>query len=167
MELMPNDEAVWTYFDAQHKYILEQMQDTYNAAKTGIKSMCCFQPQSTAYTNDNDDSPPREELSRNQLPRLIAYHSINAVEDLCGCVGLETTRHDHWWVHSIDRLFVLCMTRNHVAQAGGHDVWQAIMAMVKNVSEVMLSSLPNFWKISRAFLDGKFKVSNPDYYQVC
>ena len=46
-----------------------------------------------------------------------------------------------------------------IAQAGGHDAWQAIMNMVKNISEVMLSSLPNFWKISRAFLDGKFKVS--------
>lgn len=31
------------------------------------------------------------------------------------------------------------------------------MSLVKNVSEVMLTSLPNFWKISRAFLDGKFK----------
>jgi len=29
--------------------------------------------------------------------------------------------------------------------------------MVKNVSEVMLSSLPNFWKISKSFLEGKFK----------
>lgn len=48
----------------------------------------------------------------------------------------------------------------HIAQAGGHDAWQAIMNMVKNISEVMLSSLPNFWKISRAFLDGKFKVSS-------
>lgn len=29
--------------------------------------------------------------------------------------------------------------------------------MVKNVSEVMLSCLPSFWKICRSFLDGKFK----------
>jgi exocyst complex component 2 len=33
--------------------------------------------------------------------------------------------------------------------------------MVKNLSEIMLSSLPNFWKIAKSFMDGKFKrVSN-------
>ncbi|KAI0340406.1 hypothetical protein BDW22DRAFT_1360370 [Trametopsis cervina] len=44
-----------------------------------------------------------------------------------------------------------------ILQAGGQEVWQSVLAMVKNISEVMLSSLPSFWKISRAFLDGKFK----------
>ncbi|KDQ60180.1 hypothetical protein JAAARDRAFT_205190 [Jaapia argillacea MUCL 33604] len=44
-----------------------------------------------------------------------------------------------------------------VAQSGGHEVWQAIGDMVKNISETMLSSLPNFWRISKSFLDGKFK----------
>src|ERR1700690_3801171 len=43
------------------------------------------------------------------------------------------------------------------AQSGGHEVWQAIWDMIKNVSEVMLSALPNFWRISKSFLDGKFK----------
>jgi exocyst complex component 2 len=43
------------------------------------------------------------------------------------------------------------------AQAGGHEVWQAIWDMVKNISEVVVSSLPNFWKIARSFLEGKFK----------
>lgn len=42
-------------------------------------------------------------------------------------------------------------------QAGGHEVWQAVMTMVKNVSEVVLTSLPNFWRISRAFIEGKFR----------
>ncbi|PSR78598.1 hypothetical protein PHLCEN_2v7345 [Hermanssonia centrifuga] len=44
-----------------------------------------------------------------------------------------------------------------ILQAGGQDVWQAILTMVKNISEAMLSALPNFWKISRSFLDGKYK----------
>lgn len=29
--------------------------------------------------------------------------------------------------------------------------------MVKNMSETLLSSLPNFWKIARSFIEGKFK----------
>ena len=46
------------------------------------------------------------------------------------------------------------------ALAGGSDVWQAILNMVKSISEVMLTSLPNFWKISLAFLDGKYKKAS-------
>jgi exocyst complex component 2 len=46
-------------------------------------------------------------------------------------------------------------------QSGGHEVWTAIIDLVKNVSEAMLSSLPNFWRIAKGFLDGKLKkVSN-------
>ena len=44
-----------------------------------------------------------------------------------------------------------------IVQAGGQEVWQAVMTMVKNISEVVLTSLPNFWRIARAFIDGKFK----------
>jgi hypothetical protein len=29
--------------------------------------------------------------------------------------------------------------------------------MVKMLSEIALSSLPNFWRISKSFMDGKFK----------
>lgn len=29
--------------------------------------------------------------------------------------------------------------------------------MNKNMSETLLSSLPNFWKIARSFIEGKFK----------
>ena len=43
------------------------------------------------------------------------------------------------------------------ALSGGHDVWHAVFEMVKNVSEVMMSTLPNFWKIAKGFLGGKYK----------
>ncbi|KAL4068578.1 exocyst complex component Sec5-domain-containing protein [Scleroderma yunnanense] len=44
-----------------------------------------------------------------------------------------------------------------IAQGGGHEIWETISEMVKNVSEVLLSLLPNFWKIAKSFLEGKFK----------
>ena len=43
------------------------------------------------------------------------------------------------------------------AQSGGHDVWNAVFDMVKNISEVMMSTLPNFWKVAKGFLDGKYR----------
>ncbi|KAI5996502.1 exocyst complex component Sec5-domain-containing protein [Pisolithus orientalis] len=44
-----------------------------------------------------------------------------------------------------------------ILQGRGHEVWETILELVKNVSEDLLSSLPNFWKIAKGFLDGKFK----------
>ena len=44
-----------------------------------------------------------------------------------------------------------------VAQAGGQEVWEAIQTMVKNVSEAMLTPLPNFWRISKSFMEGRYK----------
>ena len=43
------------------------------------------------------------------------------------------------------------------ANSGGHEVWEAIQTMVKNITEAMLTSLPNFWRISKSFMEGRFK----------
>ncbi|KAJ7810126.1 exocyst complex component sec5 [Mycena leptocephala] len=44
-----------------------------------------------------------------------------------------------------------------VAKCSAEPVWQAILDMVKTLSELVLSSLPNFWRISKSFIDGKYK----------
>ena len=36
---MPED-PVWTYFDAQHKFILDQMKKAYQVALAVVKRMC-------------------------------------------------------------------------------------------------------------------------------
>lgn len=56
------------------------------------------------------------------------------------------------------------------AQSGGHEVWNAIQIMVKNLSEAMLSPLPNFWRISKSFMEGRYKkvvVYLPNYHPLC
>jgi hypothetical protein len=49
------------------------------------------------------------------------------------------------------------------AQSGGHEVWNAVFDLVKNVSEIMMSTLPNFWKIAKGFLDGKYRKVRRHY----
>ncbi|PVG00796.1 hypothetical protein CPB86DRAFT_782356 [Serendipita vermifera] len=44
-----------------------------------------------------------------------------------------------------------------LAKGTGHEVWQATLDLVKNLSEVMLSTIPNFWKIARSYMEGKYK----------
>jgi len=59
-----------------------------------------------------------------------------------------------------------CSSPNFAAQGGGHEVWEAISEMIKNMSETLLSSLPNFWKIARSFIEGKFKRVRSTFVRV-
>ncbi|KAH7926246.1 hypothetical protein BV22DRAFT_1087398 [Leucogyrophana mollusca] len=120
MELNASDDSVWTYFDSQHKYIMGQMNRTYQSALSGIKAA------------KNNVSP--DITSPDSLNRMLATQL-----QLC-LAGLESKQPDLI-----------------IAQAGGSEVWQPIWEMVKNVSEIMLASLPNFWRIGKSFLEGKFK----------
>ncbi|KAJ7151147.1 exocyst complex component sec5 [Mycena filopes] len=44
-----------------------------------------------------------------------------------------------------------------VAKCAAEPAWMAVSDMVKTLSEIVLSSLPNFWRISKSFMDGKYK----------
>jgi exocyst complex component 2 len=48
-----------------------------------------------------------------------------------------------------------------VAKGTGHEVWQVILGLVKNLSEVILTTVPNFWKIAKNYTEGKYKKVNP------
>jgi exocyst complex component 2 len=44
----------------------------------------------------------------------------------------------------------------------GKQVWQTELDMVRNLNEVVLSTLPGFWKVSKGYMEGKYqKVSLP------
>ncbi|KIL63509.1 hypothetical protein M378DRAFT_164391 [Amanita muscaria Koide BX008] len=44
-----------------------------------------------------------------------------------------------------------------IAKSAAEPIWQAILDMVKTVSEAMLSALPSFWRISKNFMEGKYR----------
>lgn len=120
LELNVPEDPIWTYFDSQHKRIMDRMSAAY---RTGVSNIDATKSRTTP-----------ELSSPNALRQILA-----AQLQVC-IVALESKTPE-----------VV------IAQAGGHEVWQATWDMVKIISEVMVSSLPNFWKIARSFLEGKFK----------
>ena len=53
----------------------------------------------------------------------------------------------------------------NAAKSAREPIWQAIWDLVKSVSEAMANPLPNFWKISKNFIEGKYrKVSRRMVY---
>lgn len=120
LELNVPEDPIWTYFDSQHKRIMDRMSAAY---RTGVSNIDATKSRTTP-----------ELSSPNALRQILA-----AQLQVC-IVALDSKAPEAV-----------------IAQAGGHEVWQATWDMVKNISEVMVSSLPNFWKIARSFLEGKFK----------
>ncbi|KIK44226.1 hypothetical protein CY34DRAFT_11230 [Suillus luteus UH-Slu-Lm8-n1] len=126
LELNVPEDPIWTYFDSQHKRIMDRMSAAY---RTGVSNT------DGAFLSRSTKSRTTPELSSPNALRQI----LTAQLQVC-IVALDSKAPEAV-----------------IAQAGGHEVWQATWDMVKNISEVMVSSLPNFWKIARSFLEGKFK----------
>ncbi|KAI0336755.1 hypothetical protein GY45DRAFT_1315389 [Cubamyces sp. BRFM 1775] len=119
-EFNVSDDPAWTYFDAQHKHIMQSMRDAYNTAVNTIQGLIDKTPVS---------GPDNASLN----------HELASQLQVC-VQALESKQAD-----------------TLIAQGGGHDVWEAIQTMVKNISEAMLTPLPNFWRISKAFMEGRYK----------
>ncbi|KAJ8454858.1 hypothetical protein ONZ45_g19143 [Pleurotus djamor] len=124
MELQNSDDPVWTFFDSQHKLIMDQMNANYQTSMSNIKALLGAVP-SDNLVSDADTA------------RL-------AVE-LKACISALSSK----------------TPDSVIGKASGSEVWFAIHDLVKTVSEVMLNSLPNFWKIGKSFLEGKFKKVSP------
>ncbi|KAI3602858.1 exocyst protein [Moniliophthora roreri] len=120
LELSSSDDPVWTYFDSQHKHILDQMNKAYRSSVVAV--------------NVAREKAALEITGPDSLTLMLASQLQLSI------AALEAKRPD-----------------TVVAKSPGEPVWQAILELVKNVSESMVSSLPSFWKISSSFIEGKFK----------
>ncbi|KAJ4468807.1 exocyst complex component sec5 [Lentinula aciculospora] len=121
IELPFAEDPAWTYFDNQHKHILEQMNKTFRISMVAVNAAL-----ERALDGAGDS------LSDSLAAQL--QQSISALE-----------------AKQPDAV---------IAKSGGEPMWQAILDLVKNVGEAMMGSLPNFWKISSGFMDGKFKKTS-------
>ena len=102
-----------------------------------------------AALNEKDtlDGPDTGALNRELASQLQACVQAIEAKQSDSVIGVYT--------HSVSERTTDSM--RCVAQAGGQEVWEAIQTMVKNVSEAMLTPLPNFWRISKSFMEGRYK----------
>lgn len=91
------------------------------------------------------------------MPRILGPDDRLASE-LRACVpALESKQAEATIGNS--RLFIDISPHRppRAATTGNYELWEMIVTYVKNVSEVMIASLPSFWRIAKNFLDGKYK----------
>ncbi|OCB87790.1 hypothetical protein A7U60_g5113 [Sanghuangporus baumii] len=125
LELSTTDDPTWVYFDAQHKYVMDHLNEAYKTA--------------FSHVDDVKRKVEPEPLDAAALA-LVVVPQLRA-----GITSIDTKQPE-----------------SVIAQATGHEIWESILDMVKNVSEAMLSSLPNFWRIAKEYMDGKYKKVGSD-----
>jgi exocyst complex component 2 len=151
---MPED-PVWTYFDAQHRFIVDQMKKSYQTAVVIVQRMT-----STGYWVSPSLIRLFRQARRSSGIRVPECHRCRSIGHVhCGAEsGKAGSSHTYAGpcLSPLRPEFML-LSSSSAAQSGGHEVWSAVFDLVKNISEVMMSALPNFWKIAKGFLEGKYK----------
>ncbi|KAI5120615.1 hypothetical protein M0805_008091 [Coniferiporia weirii] len=170
--------------DAQQKRILDKVWSAVERVMGEMKSVLLAQLSDPARTVEEQEKTIEIllELSTSDDPTWVYFdsqhkHVMNKLNDVykaaCSHVEdvkekMESTMLDpsalapivvpqlRAGIASIDSK----QPESVIAQAVGHEVWQAVLDLVKGVSEAMLSSLPGFWKIAKGYMDGKFKKSS-------
>lgn len=108
-------------------------------------------PIITSFTGTHDT-----ESVKRSGPNDIA--SDLAVQLKSGLVAIEAKKVDSVIREcQIAHLEISDLDVSLVANLHCHKVWQAVLDMIKAVSEGMMSTLPSFWRIAKSFLDGKFQ----------
>lgn len=49
----------------------------------------------------------------------------------------------------------------------GHEIWKLIFDLVRNLSDVILQTLPSFWKVAKGYMEGKYQKVWPHSLQIC
>lgn len=168
LELQTNDDPVWMYFDNHHKHILSQMNTSYRSSVATIEGIPELGVNSHLSIVDLPEvSNLPQDIRQYHGSRRFGVISPGATANGVCKFRNQTIRSRHRSVipllvvpkYTVDNRFPFL-----IAKSADEPIWQAIHDMVKNISEVMMSSLPSFWRISKDFMEGKFKKVR---YNVC
>ncbi|PFH47085.1 hypothetical protein AMATHDRAFT_68442 [Amanita thiersii Skay4041] len=171
-----------TSAEQQQKRILERVWGNVEKAMGEMKNALHSQLQNPSRTVEEQEKTIEilMELQSNDDPVWIYFDSqhkhileqMNKAYKLATAAveaanekntrGLSSTNDDDMLTISEElRAAMLAVEAKHadvvIAKSIGEPTWQAIWEMIKNVSEAMLNTLPSFWKISKNFMEGKYR----------
>jgi exocyst complex component 2 len=158
LELNVVDDPVWIYFDSQHKHILNFMRSSHERfielVNGRFNLASSLQDYGVVHSFDCPDAQERLPIRINdpaygaaQLQPCVAALETKQAESIIGTLPISLPL-----IHDV-RLTNIAAS----AKANGWEVWEAVLNMVKNLSEIVSNSLPNFWKIAKLYMEGKFK----------
>lgn len=154
IELERSDEPAWAYLEYQHAHILESMRNIYTTAQERVKGewqssrlgSICDKERDEAAARGCDEQPSTSTSGADALKRQLSI--------------------SQYQVNTISRMFPSCcmssLTMCFVIASLVDNAWMSVQRLVKQFSDYVARSLPGFWRIAKACMDGKYrKVRTP------
>lgn len=149
IELKQSDEPAWAYLEYQHAQVLDTIRSIYAKARERVKGVSDVLHASQSMTElweaasarVCEEQPSTSTSGADSLKKQLAQpqYQINTL-------SCELT-------HSLLLIDLL-----HDPPANPIDAaWLAIQSLVKQLSEYVSRSLPGFWRIAKACMDGKYR----------
>jgi hypothetical protein len=88
----------------------------------------------------------------------LTVNSLEQRKFMLQCLLLKQSKQMVLLVIPLRHWLPLVLT--YAAKSAREPIWQAIWDLVKSLSEAMANPLPNFWKISKNFIEGKYRKVN-------
>ncbi|KAF8633062.1 hypothetical protein AX15_001537 [Amanita polypyramis BW_CC] len=167
--------------EQQQKRILEKVWGNVEKAMTEMKNALHFQLQNPSRTVEEQEKTIEilMDLQGNEDPIWIYFdnqhkHILDQMDKAykTAVAHIESMRDktaedtlitsDDGWLRARElHAAMLALEAKSadvvIAKSTGEPIWQAIWDMIKAISEAMVNALPNFWKISKNFMEGKYR----------
>lgn len=126
------EDPAWFYLDSQYEWIVGLLKNTFEASVKKIQAL---------QLGDTEESDIKRSII---LKKAIHQVQTKTLDANTGKLEVGT---DDMRTESLK----LLSERDQDAQ-----VWQLMLEMVKSLSALLLRCLPDFWRLSKAFIEGKF-----------
>ncbi|GAA6063763.1 hypothetical protein JCM10212_002715, partial [Sporobolomyces blumeae] len=158
LELDPTDDPVWIFFDTHHRHILQLMKSSAETSTSRIRVAMDQYGHHPLHSGPDDDSasvrygPGGGGAGEGEDESHEHGHGRGELDEeaeleRAKAVDLGTS------VEGLDRLDGE-QTRENGA---GKEVWRLVFELVKNLNEVVLQTLPSFWKVAKGYMEGKYQ----------
>lgn len=152
MELDPTDDPVWIFFDTNHRHILHLLKTSAEASSSRYR-VAMDQYGHEAHEDHHDShqhhQTPHHHQQQQQPRGEEEEEGLEFESERLKSIDLK---------RSVEGLESLESVGEKIRQEGlGKEVWTVIFELVRNLNEVVLSTLPGFWKVAKGYMEGKYQ----------
>lgn len=159
LELDPTDDPVWIFFDTHHRHILHLLKSSNDASNSRIRvamDQYGWDPISSSSQSGHELSggvEARESTGGGGGGGGRFEESEEELEVIRERFKTKDLR------DGVRKLLDSSRIEGRENEEGGlgREVWGGIFELVRNLNEVVLGTLPSFWKVAKGYQEGKYQ----------
>jgi len=158
--LDPTDDPVWIFFDTHHRHILHLLK---TSAETSTSRFRVAMDQ-FGYHHHPDYVGAATTTTTTTTAGTGTGEDVDSLVLLTEEMEFERLRTMDLKLGVQEGLLFESLPESiaeQIREQGlGNQVWSVMFELVRNLNEVVLSTLPGFWKVAKGYMEGKYQKVN-------